>query len=182
MLQQLTELVWPAAVERLTLTLNHVLASETEATSRLAPHVGRIIRLSVDGLPPLLQWPGNLAFRITPAGLLEPADGSEGAPADLALRVDVTRPVAVADALLEGRRPPVAIEGDARLATDVGWLMDHVRWDYADDLSRLFGPLVGGQLARVIGTAGGAVRDVLRRLAALRPGAAGDDGLPVRGS
>ncbi|MEW6098321.1 MAG: hypothetical protein AB1666_03960 [Pseudomonadota bacterium] len=170
MLQHLTELVWPAALQRLVLALNHVLASETEAVARLRPHVGRIIRLSVEGLPALLQWPGILAFRITPAGLLELAEPADAEQADLAMRVDAGQPAVLMQALLDGRRPPVAIDGDAHLAADVAWLMDHVRWDYADDLDRVFGPLVGGQLARLFAAAAAAARQVLRTLAQFAPG------------
>jgi ubiquinone biosynthesis protein UbiJ len=33
----------------------------------------------------------------------------------------------------------VRIEGDVQLAAEVNWLVDHVRWDMEEDLSRLMG-------------------------------------------
>ncbi|MFY9509385.1 MAG: hypothetical protein WAQ05_00240, partial [Rubrivivax sp.] len=88
MLQTLNSLLAPAAMERLTLVLNHVLASETVATERLKPHAGRSIELALAGWPALLPAPPALAFRITPAGLLEWCGPERTAGADLGLRLD----------------------------------------------------------------------------------------------
>ena len=48
-------------------------------------------------------------------------------------------PLAVAEDLLAGNKPSVRIDGDVQLAADVSWLIDHVRWDIEEDLSRLLG-------------------------------------------
>lgn len=36
-------------------------------------------------------------------------------------------------------KPAVSIEGDVQLAAEVAWLVDNLRWDVEEDLSRLIG-------------------------------------------
>ena len=160
----------PALVQRLVLLINHVLSSETQATQRLLPHQGRVLRMELIDWPGLLPTPPNLSFRITPAGLLEWAP--EATSADLNVRVPAANPLALAASFLTGTRAKSSatgpstelaldIEGDARLASDVDWLSKNLRWDLAADLERLFGPIVAHQLA----TWGAALSRGLARLA-----------------
>jgi ubiquinone biosynthesis protein UbiJ len=140
MLHALNELLAPAALERLTLLINHVLAQEAAATQRMRVHAGRSIVVLPERWPALLPPLPPLAFRVTPAGLLEWC-GMVGAEApDLRVRVDASNPARLAFATLAGETPQVQIEGAAQLATDVNWLIVNVRWDVADELQRLFGP------------------------------------------
>jgi ubiquinone biosynthesis protein UbiJ len=74
---------------------------------------------------------------VTPAGLLDVADGEAGA--DLTLVITQESPFAIAQTLMQGEKPPVRIEGDVQLAAEVNWLVDHVRWDMEEDLSRIMG-------------------------------------------
>src|SRR5690349_3424209 len=137
MLHTLQQLVGHAFVQRLTLWLNHLLASESAAMQRLQPHAGRCIRLQVEGWPALLPALPELVFFITPAGLFEwCGNDSEPLPADLKLSVDASRPGRLLSEGLAGQRPAVAVVGDAALAADVSWLMDNLRWDLQDDLAR----------------------------------------------
>ena len=53
MLNTLKALAAPAVMQRITLLLNHVLASELAATHRLKSHAGRRIALRLDGWPAL---------------------------------------------------------------------------------------------------------------------------------
>jgi ubiquinone biosynthesis accessory factor UbiJ len=142
----------PAMAERLTLVFNHVLASEAVATDRLKPHAGRSMRLVLEAWPSLLPAPPVLAWRITPAGLLE-WDGAaltDNQPApDLLVRLDASNPAALIARTLAGTPPPVQIEGDAQLAGDVNWLTQNLRWDVAADLHRLFGPMAAQQLQQL---------------------------------
>ena len=71
MLQTLHEMLAPAAMERLTLLINHVLRREPAAVERLLPHAGRSLRVEPEGWPAWLPPLPALAFRVTPAGLLE---------------------------------------------------------------------------------------------------------------
>jgi len=44
------------------------------------------------------------------------------------------------------------------LAADINWLIDHVRWDYEEDLSRLMGDSAAHTLAQGLRAAAGALR------------------------
>jgi len=152
MLHTLNSLLAPAVMERLTLVINHVLGAESVATERLKAHAGRSVELATSGWPALLPPLPAMAFRITPAGLLEWCGLERTAAADLALRVDASNPALLLSRALVGELPPVAVEGDALLAGDVNWLLQNLRWDVAADLERVFGPVVAQQLHR-LGTA-----------------------------
>jgi ubiquinone biosynthesis protein UbiJ len=146
MLNSLQALLVPALAERLTLVINHVLASEPTATEKLRPHASRTVSLTLAHWPSLLPPPPALAWRVTPAGLMEWCGADGVASPDLSLRVDLANPAAVVARALTGNPPAVQIEGDAQLAADMGWLLQNLRWDVAADLERLFGPVVAHQL------------------------------------
>ncbi len=186
MLQSVMALLAPAALERLTLALNHVLGSEPAAQSRLRPHSGRVIALQLTQWPAWLPTPPRLVWRITPAGLLEwcgdaavgAAPGSDAAPgadpfhqpelaADLSVHMAAGNPAALLAGLLMGEQPAVQIEGDAQLAGDVNWLLHNLRWDMAADLERLFGPAVAHQLQQVGRAVAGAMRAAWKAAAPL---------------
>jgi ubiquinone biosynthesis protein UbiJ len=159
MLDALQALIAPAAMQRLTLLLNHVLASERVATERLARHVGRCIALQLRNWPPLLPAPQGLAFRVTPAGLLEWCGDAPLAQPDLHLSIDAGNPALLGLQWVAGERPKMEIQGDAAFAADVQWLADNLRWDIAHDLEGVFGPVVAREVARF----GQMVAETLRR-------------------
>ena len=193
----------PAAMQRLTLLLNHVLGSEAVATARLAPHAGRRMHVALAGWPRWLPRPPALDFRVTPAGLLEwcgdepseqlspgrsedscspprgagavPGDRgqtfSEEAAAGLRVVVDATNPALAMLHSLAGDRPHVAIEGDPVFATDVHWLIEHLRWDIEDDLAKVVGAVPARELARLGGWVAGGLREAARLAARVVPGA-----------
>jgi len=129
------------AQRRIVLLLNHILMQEPQATQRLARQKDRVIHL---------HWRAfALKLMATPAGLLDLAPAQ--APADLVLAVTEESPWALAQAALRGDKPTVRIEGDVQLAAEVNWLVDHVRWDLEEDLSRVIGDAPAhamGQTAR----------------------------------
>ena len=178
MLHSLQSMLAPAFAERLTLILNHVLASEDVATARLRPHAGRTVVLRLEGWPALLPAPPQLGWRITPAGLLEwMAPGAKSATtaaaattddamsADLNVHIDASNPAAMVAHAVAGEMPAVQVDGDAQLASDVNWLLQNLRWDVAADLERLFGPVVAQQLHKLGQAFAGALRGALRLLA-----------------
>ena len=115
-------------LNRLMLVLNHVLASEPQAMARLARQKGQRIEM---------VWRGNtLQLQPTSAGLLERGafDGF-----DLRLSVLDESIRTLANTVLQGQKPRVRIEGDVQLAAEINWLIDNVRWDVQEDLSRLMG-------------------------------------------
>ncbi|TWO72257.1 hypothetical protein FN976_06010 [Caenimonas sedimenti] len=134
---------------RLVLLINHVLQQEPEAQARLKRQAGRLIEA---------HWRVfHIRLQATPAGLLDLAP--PGAQPDLTLTLTEDSPFALAQAALRGEKPPVRIAGDVQLAAEVQWLVDHVRWDLEEDLSRL----VGDAPAHAMGQVARAMSDALRR-------------------
>lgn len=172
MLHSLQAMLVPALAERLTLLINHVLASEAVATARLQPHRGATLQLTLENWPALLPAPPVLSWRVTPAGLLQ-WNGAEGlAPPDpaspsLQVRVDAANPAWLLARALAGEPPALRIEGDAVLAGDVNWLLQNLRWDVAADLERLFGPQVAGLLHPLGRMLSQGLRTALQGLASL---------------
>ncbi|WBY03412.1 hypothetical protein PE066_07735 [Ramlibacter tataouinensis] len=144
------------AQRRLVLLLNHVLMQEPQAMERLRRQAGR----TVEG-----RWRMfTVRLVATRAGLLDLA--AAAAAPDLTLTVTDDSPWRLAQAALRGEKPPVRIEGDVQFAAEVNWLVDHVRWDLEEDLSRL----VGDAPAHAIGQGARAMADALRRFVGVRPG------------
>jgi ubiquinone biosynthesis protein UbiJ len=118
--------------QRVVLFLNHVLMQEPAARDRLQRQRGRQVQVC---------WRDQVfQCGFTPAGLIEfiTPDGSTKA-ADLVLRVNEPSPFELAKTVFQGDKPAIRIEGDVQLAAEVNWLIDHVRWDPEEDLSRLIG-------------------------------------------
>ncbi|HOM14156.1 MAG TPA: hypothetical protein PLB41_12650 [Rubrivivax sp.] len=174
MLHSLNAMLAPALMERVVLVVNHVLDAEPVATQRLRPHAQRVIELSLQGWPSLLPAPPALAFRVTPAGMLEWCGGGEPLPvnADLRVQVDAANPLALMARAMAGDKPAVSIDGDAQLAADVNWLLVNLRWDIAADLERMFGPAVAQPLHRLGSALARALRAALQGASTLVPGQA----------
>ena len=123
------------SMNRLVLLLNHVIAQEPEAQNRLKRQKGRCIQL---------QWQDKvIQISPTPAGLLERVTDQKF---DLKLTLTDNSPLNMASAILKGEKPGVHIEGDVQLAAEVNWLIDHVRWDVEEDLSKLVGDVAANTL------------------------------------
>jgi ubiquinone biosynthesis protein UbiJ len=168
MLQNLNTLLAPAVVERIALAINHVLGSEAAATARLRPHAGRTVELALAGWPSLLPSPPALAFRITPAGLVEWCGIERSGEPDLAVRVDASNPALLLARGLIGERPAVDIEGDVALAGDVNWLTQNLRWDVEADLERVVGATAAHQLHRLGSLVAGGLRSAVQAAAGLK--------------
>ena len=91
---------------RLVLLLNHVLQQEPQAMDRLRRQQGKRLQLSWGSI--------ELVLQPTPAGLLALSQPDQSS--DLQLRVAETSPLALAQTLLAGGKPPVEIQGDVQLA------------------------------------------------------------------
>jgi ubiquinone biosynthesis protein UbiJ len=173
MLNALTSSLGAAAMERITLLLNHVLASERVAMARLKPHAGRSLQLLWTGWPSLLPAPPQVAFTVTPAGLLEWCGAAPPAVPELRISLDASNPARLAAQWLASERPRIAIEGDSAFAADVSWLIENLRWDIEDDLAQVIGAGPARQVARagsLVGKGVTAAVQALQRLAASRSG------------
>ncbi len=141
-------------LNRVVLFLNHVISREPEAQNRLARQKGRCIQM---------QWQDKLIqLSPTPAGLLERVSGQS---TDLKLTLTDTSPLAMAAAVLKGEKPAVHVEGDVQLAAEVNWLIDHVRWDVAEDLSYWLGDAAAHTLVGVGKQAVQAIQQFARKSA-----------------
>lgn len=142
---------------RLVLLLNHVLMQEPEAQARLARQSGRVLEA---------RWRVFVVrLQATPAGLLDLAGA--GTKPDLVLTLTEESPWGLAQAALRGDKPPVTIAGDVQFAAEINWLVDNVRWDLEEDLSRL----VGDAPAHAIGEGVRRMATALRGFATSRPAA-----------
>ena len=172
----------PAALARLVLLLNHVVASEPQASARLKPHAGRVIDVrwatgTAGVLPAFLgqifQGQASLPpirLLITPAGLFEAVAESApnitaapGGSQGLTLTVQLGDPIELLKRAARGERPEVNIEGDANLAEVASWMMKNLRWDIQDDVARF----MGNAPAEVLRKVGEGMREALQRW---RPG------------
>ena len=180
MLQGLNLLLGGAAIERATLLVNHVLASEPVATRRLMAHSGRRIEVHCNGWPAMLPRLPNTSFLITPAGMLEWCGEESLAAADLRVVIDASNPALAMAQALSGARPKVEVAGDAALAADLNWVFDNVRWDVQDDLARLVGQAPAREIARLAGGIAGGLQVAVRTLRGLVTRDRGADSAPPR--
>jgi ubiquinone biosynthesis protein UbiJ len=135
--------------DKLVLLLNHVLAQEPAASERLRRQQGQCVQVSWRDYR--LQW------TITPAGLLTRADADT--PADLHLHINQDQPLTLLQTLAKGEKPAMRIDGDVMLAADINWLVDHVRWDMEEDLSRVFGDAMAHHMASFFKRVAAALRE-----------------------
>lgn len=114
---------------RVVLFLNHVLMQEPEALQRLKRQTGKPVKV---------RWGDfHLTLAATAAGLLERPDGDR--QPELNVTLTQSSPFDLARRVLSGEKPSVDIQGDVQLAAEVAWLVDNVRWDVEEDLSRVLG-------------------------------------------
>ena len=162
MFEDVQTLAEKAVMERATLLLNHVLASEPVAIDRLRAHAGRAIQVEFTGWPALLPPLPAVAYRVTPAGLLEWL-GAEVLPdPDLRITVDASNPALALARFFGGGRPEVVVAGDAAFAADIDWLIANLRWDLEDDLAKFVGPAPARLLGRLAGTVAAGLRTAVR--------------------
>ncbi|UCH49616.1 MAG: sterol-binding protein [Betaproteobacteria bacterium] len=115
----------------------HLLRQAQWARARLAEHAGKQVRIEL----PLAA----VLLRIAADGDVE--TGESGAAADLVVTLSpgaaAKWPIDRQAAWREAR-----IDGDMELAAAISYVMANLRWDYEDDLSRVFGDVVAYRLAR----------------------------------
>jgi len=117
--------------------LNHLLDQAPGAHARLQRHAGATARLQLGGV--------GLGFSIAEDGRLL-ADDSETPAVTLRLPADaLLKSMHDGDAALREAR----IEGDAALAETLGQVLRGLRWDAAEDLSRLVGDVAYAEALEV---------------------------------
>lgn len=150
---------------RVVLFLNHVLMQEPQAQERLKRQKGKPVKV---------QWGDvHLTLAASAAGLLERPSGA--VQPELTVTLTQNSPFALVQSVIAGEKPGVDIQGDVQLAAEVAWLVDNVRWDMEEDLSRLVGDATAHTLSRFARSASQAVKAFVARLPesfAARPPAA----------
>ncbi|MBW0184715.1 MAG: ubiquinone biosynthesis accessory factor UbiJ [Hydrogenophaga sp.] len=157
---------------RVVLFLNHVLMQEKSAQDRLRRQKGKPVRV---------QWGDfHLTLAPTAAGLLERCEPD--AKPELSVTLTQRSAFDLAQSVLAGEKPGVDIQGDVQLAAEVAWLVDNVRWDVEEDLSRVVGDATAHTLARAAQSAGQAIKAFAARMPAAFPSrkSTGDASVPPR--
>lgn len=116
--------------------LNHLLNQAAWARQRLAPFVGRQMAVS---MPP---WRARL--RIAEDGWF--AAGSNEATPDVEIVLPGEAPLLALQGM-EELLHAARIEGNAQFAGELAYVLKNLRWDYEEDLSRLFGDIAAHRLA-----------------------------------
>ena len=125
--------------------VNHLLAGEAWAMSRLRPFAGQTVRVRC---PPF-----DASFRITDTGLLlrtpelEPDAAGDGITANVTLELP---PEALWRLPIDRRAAFAAakINGSAELAETLGFVLRNLSWDVEDDLSRIVGDIAAHRLVQ----------------------------------
>jgi ubiquinone biosynthesis accessory factor UbiJ len=130
--------------QRMVLALNHVLQQEPQAMARLARQKGQVAHIQ--------SAQADIKLIATPAGLLDIAPAR--CKADLTITLLDSNPLSLLQTTLRGEKPAIQIQGDVQLAAQVNWLVDHVRWDAEEDLSRLIGDAPAHAMMQALQQAG----------------------------
>ena len=118
--------------------LNHLLNAKAWARDKLKPYAGQCVEFRSPPLP-------ALRLEILDTGLLRRA--AEDALPNLVVNIGPGALPAMLrgeDALLR----EIGIEGNADLAGTVQYLFRHLRWDIAEDLSKVFGDVIAERMVR----------------------------------
>jgi len=167
LLQRLGQRLADRGAAAVAAALEHLLEHNEWARRKLAGHPGRILLVRVETPPVMAAGPVALRLRIADGGHLEAADDDPAAPAvTMTLQPSVA---ALSDLTRDGTSAlyrHLQIEGDAMLATELGELARHLRWDPAEDLSRLTGDIAARRIVGGLGAAAGLLRDAAARAGA----------------
>lgn len=119
--------------------LNHLLQQNSWAQQRLARFAGKTARFDVA--------PFSFAFTILPDGMLRSADLATSADAVCVIAPSLLPRLALHD---EKAHAEVRTEGDAALLTEIFFLSRNLRWDAAEDLSRVTGDIAAERIVQTV--------------------------------
>lgn len=135
--------------------LNHLLSQHASATEHLRAFAGQSVEVRCPPFP-------ELRLKITESGLVERASGDPASALVVKLKAAALPLLAMGD---ERARGQIGIEGQADLAAAVDELFRTLRWDFEEDLSRVFGDVVAHRLAAGGRDLAAWQRDAAQRLA-----------------
>jgi len=134
--------------------LNHLLAAEPWARERLAPFAGEVVEFRFPPFP-------SLRIVVRQEGMAGSA--SDDAQPSLVVALKPEAPAA----FLRGREHflhAVEVSGNARLAEALMVLARNLRWDFEEDLSRVFGDIAAHRMAEAARAFGAWQKDAAGRL------------------
>ncbi len=126
----------PLTAQAFAATFNHLLQQQPFAQQRLQRHGGKTLLLN---LPPL-----SFLLTVDSSGQVEVA--AEGSVADATLGVS---PLSMLHVLAGSPMPSELVHtaGDSTMAVDFGNVLQNLRWDAEEDLSKVFGDVLGHRIA-----------------------------------
>lgn len=127
--------------------LQHLTQQNNWSRKHLAPFAGKVIQLHVVPIKTALI-------------ILE--DGSLGVPADHAVPdATIHTPPSLAIRLLakdEAAKMLIRIDGDSHLATELGKVLQHMQWDFEEDLSKIMGDIPANKAVSISKHAASAIK------------------------
>jgi ubiquinone biosynthesis accessory factor UbiJ len=139
--------------------LNHLLEAEPWARERLAPFASETLELRAPPLP-------RLRFTIAADGRLAAASRDQSPAAEPSLVITV-RPDALAAAVKgeDHLLRSIDVAGNARLASEVMFLVRHLRWDAEEDVAKVVGDAAAHRLVAMAREVAAWHADAARRIA-----------------
>ncbi len=127
--------------------LNHLLAQNDWALTRLMRFAGKTARFNIA--------PFSFAYTILPDGYLSNAPASVSADAQCVITPSLLPRLALHD---EKAHADIRTEGDAALLTEIFFLSRNLRWDAAEDLSKVTGDIAAERIVQAVETKQQALR------------------------
>jgi ubiquinone biosynthesis protein UbiJ len=134
-------------------SINHLLAQEPQARTKLAAHAGKLALIDAA--------PAALRMRVAADGYLETA------PSDAVANVTIRIKLSDVPLILQNRDRAfsyVTIEGDAEFANAVSQLSKTLRWEAEHDLEKIVGQIAAARLVSGAKSALAAARTGQRKL------------------
>jgi len=119
--------------------LNHLLSQNSWASQRLARFCGKTAQFQIA--------PFSFAYTILDDGMLRAADASTSADALCVISPSLLPRLAMHD---EKAHADIRCEGDAALLSEIFFLSRNLRWDAADDLSRVTGDIAAERIVQAV--------------------------------
>lgn len=119
--------------------LNHLLTQNSWALQRLVRFAGKTARFDIA--------PFSFAYTILPDGTLLNADAASSADAVCVIAPSLLPRLALHD---EKAHAEIRSEGDAALLTEIFFLSRNLRWDAAEDLSRVTGDIAAERIVQTV--------------------------------
>jgi ubiquinone biosynthesis protein UbiJ len=119
--------------------LNHLLARNDWALSRLVAFAGKTARFDVA--------PFSFAYTVLPDGFLTSANIDTSADAHCVIAPSLLPRLALQD---ERAHADIRSEGDAALLAEIFFLSRNLRWDAAEDLSKFTGDIAAERIVQAI--------------------------------